>query len=112
MQIELLIADVRLLSADHSSASLGVLSGVILTEDMVETMRDLAGAYDENFCEGATFDSLAQQVRQMSDILVDGSQPPNQTCNAISIGLGFEAVESSITGVAPAAPPPLDPCPE
>jgi hypothetical protein len=36
----------------------------------------------------ATFDSLADQIRQAFDILVDGTQDPNQTCNGISIGLG------------------------
>ena len=35
---------------------------------------------------------------------------PNKTCDGISIGLGFEASAALIGGVAPPAPPVVDPC--
>ena len=54
------------------------------------------------FCN--TFDA---QIRQASDIMVDGTQDPAKTCNGISIGLGFEMSELQFGNVAnPVAPTP------
>jgi hypothetical protein len=54
------------------------------------------------------------QFEQASDILYDGATISNvsgQACNAISIGLGFDATEIAPPSViAPGAPQPPDPC--
>ncbi len=98
------------LSADRSSGSNGVIAGILEVEPLVEEFRKLAGSFDESFCGGSTFDALADSIRQAADILSDGSQDPNQTCDAISLGLGFEASAVQLGAVAAPAPPPADPC--
>lgn len=70
----------------------------------------MAGSLNPSLCPpSATFESIAQQIRQASDILADGTQDPGVTCNGISIGLGFEA-EAATLGVVFDAPVPPDPC--
>jgi hypothetical protein len=49
------------------------------------------------------------QIAQSSDIMHDGTQDPTQPCDAISIGLGFDATQAQLgTEVVTAVPPP--PC--
>jgi hypothetical protein len=99
------------LSSAHDGATLGLLGGVIDTEQLVEVVRDVAGSFDSSLCSGATFDSIANQIRQSSDILKNGTQDPTMVCDGISIGLGFtmQAVELGV--IAPPQVPPADPCP-
>lgn len=98
------------LSSDNQHAASGMIGGLIDTEALIAEMAKVAGSFDPALCPpSSTFDSIAQQFRQASDILLDGSQDPTKTCNAISIGLGFEADAALLGGVfdPPVAP---DPC--
>ncbi len=72
--------------------------------------RQIAGVFDEGLCSGTTIDAVADQFRQASDIMKDGSQNPSMTCDGISIGLGFDASAVRIGSVAAPAPPQPDPC--
>lgn len=99
------------LAPSHQGAALGLIGGVVETEELVESVRDVMGAIDPSLCSGTTFDSVADQLRQASDIMLDGTQDPNQTCNAISIGLGYTMLPVGLEGVAPEATTPTDPCP-
>lgn len=94
----------------RTDAQNGVIAGVIPVEQLISELQKIAGSFDEGLCSGTTFDSLADQIRQASDIMSNGSQDPNATCDAISIGLGFNA-KPVLVGVVddPAAPQP-DPC--
>ena len=49
-------------------------------------------------------------IRQASDILKDGTQDPNEECDGISVGLGFEAKAVVVGDIAPAPQPVPDPC--
>ncbi len=100
------------LSPDRSSGSNGIIAGILEVEPFIEEVRKLLGSSSPSLCEGTTFDSLADSIRQASDILSDGTQDPNKTCDAISVGLGFEASAVQLGGVAAPAPPPADPCAE
>lgn len=94
-----------------AKATAGIVAGVIDTEEMVVELKKVAGSFDPTLCSGATFDSIAQQIRAASDIMKDGTNgDPTKTCNGISIGLGFEAVAVTLAGVAPQQPPTPDPC--
>jgi hypothetical protein len=44
-------------------------------------------------------------VAQAPDILADATQDPTKTCDAISIGIGFEAVAVQLGPVQPMSPP-------
>ncbi len=94
----------------HTSASNGVIAGVLNVEVLIEELRKVAGSFDPGLCTGTTFDSLADQIRQASDILADGTQDPTKTCDAISIGLGFESKLVKLGAVGEEAEPAEDPC--
>jgi len=98
-------------TVDHKGTVLGQISGVLGTEEFVNTVKQLAGTFDPSLCSGSALMAIESQIRQASDIMVDGTQDPNQTCNGISIGLGFTAKQIKLGGVGPASPPPATPCP-
>jgi hypothetical protein len=88
-----------------------VIAGAIETEQFVNELQKVAGSFDLSLCSGSTFDSIAAQIRQASDIMSDGTNgDPAKTCNAISIGIGFDASAVALGVVAAPTPPPIDPC--
>lgn len=94
-----------------ASGTNGVISGILATESLIAELKKAAGQLDATLCDGATFDSIAQQIRAASDIMADGSNgDPSKTCNGISIGLGFEARAVQLGAVAPPEQPKPDPC--
>lgn len=114
LQLDVPIGQARMvmtLDGPHTSASGGMIGGAIPVEDLVEKFQQLAGSIDPTLCSGATFDSIANQIRQSADIMADGTQDPTSTCNAISVGVGFTASLAGISTVSPAVAPPPDPCP-
>ncbi|MGH8431159.1 MAG: hypothetical protein ACREUF_12230, partial [Solimonas sp.] len=89
----------------------GTIAGVVNTENLIAEIRRVAGNALPSLCAGSTFDAVAQQIRQMSDIMSDGTNgDPAKACDAISIGLGFDASAVLEGLVAPPVPPPPDPC--
>jgi len=92
----------------------GTLAGVISTQDFIAQLRQVAGDISTSLCWGSAFDSIATQVQQTSDIVYDGgaiSNAPGRACNAISIGIGFSAIEIAAPSViAPGAPQAPDRC--
>ena len=98
------------LGPDHKSAKNGTIAGIIDTEGFIEELRKVAGAFASDLCTGSTFDSLANQLRQASDIMKNGTQDPSIECDGISIGLGFDMSEVQIGTIAPPADPQTDPC--
>jgi hypothetical protein len=98
------------LAADHQSATLGQLGGVIATADLVAEIKRVAGSFDPTLCTGPTIDSILAQMSQASDILQDGTQDPAKTCDAVSIGLGFTTTALSLGGIAGPSPTEPNPC--
>ncbi len=98
------------LSPDHKTGTLGNIGGVLDTEEFVQSLKQLAGSLSSSLCSGTTFDSIATQIRQASDIMKEGVQDPTRTCDGISIGLGFETTAALLGQPGPASPPPTDPC--
>lgn len=91
------------------SAANGTLAGVLDVEKLVSEGRIFAALASKSLC-GAAFDGIAQQLRQCSDILADGTSVTGKECNAISIGIGFSA--KRIATPTRTLPPPtrLHPC--
>jgi hypothetical protein len=98
------------IAADGKTASNGTISGVINTEELVTSFAKSAGGISTQLCSGSTLDAIKQTIRQASDILDDGKQDPTKDCNAISIGVGFEAVAVAVGPVAGPVAPGADPC--
>jgi hypothetical protein len=96
----------------------GTIAGVLITDELVNALKSVAGNISTSLCSGSAFMSIAQQIDQASDIVIDtGSGAVSNTsgtaCNGISIGLGFEGTEIAVPASsdieAPAAAAP-DPC--
>jgi len=100
------------LDADRKGTTNGVIAGVLPVEPLVAELKKVAGGFSKELCTGSTFESIAESIRQAADVLEDGSQNPSKECNAISIGLGFEAKAAQLGKVSEASPPAEDPCAE
>ncbi len=100
------------LDADRKGTSNGIIAGVIPVEELISELKKVAGSFSAELCTGNTFESIAEQIRQASDIMDDGTQNPTKECNAISIGLGFESKAIQLGAIAAKADPPADPCAE
>jgi hypothetical protein len=88
------------MSPDHAEATNGTISGVLDTAQFILAIRRWVGEFDPSLCSGNTIDSIANQVRQASDIMNDGSPGTDaEQCNGISIGLGFNAARVQLGGV-------------
>jgi len=93
------------------TATNGVIAGVVDTEQLVSEFRRAAAQYDSSLCSGPIIEGLVATVRESADIMLDGTAgDPSETCNGISIGLGFNASAAMLGEVAPADPEPPDPC--
>jgi len=89
-------------ASGRKSATSGMVGGVLNTEEFVAEIKkvgDLLG-----ICNTSLLAGLLDQVRQASDIMTDGTQDPNQTCDGISMGLGFDVQEAQLGDVGPATP--------
>jgi len=99
------------------SVTNGTIAGVLATSELVSSFQAVAGSISTSLCSGSAFQSIAQHIDQASDIVFDPGtgavyNQAGTACNAISIGLGFEATEiapptsANITGPTPVAPSP------
>ena len=95
------------LDPTHKSATVGQIGGVLDTEEFITAYKQVVGTLGEGFCE----DFGAEQIRRFSDIMTDGTQDPQSTCNGISIGIGFILSQARLGGIAPAGEPVDPPCP-
>lgn len=84
----------------------GTLAGAIDAAELVDAATRVAGRLNENLC-GSAFDVMALELLQASDLLLDGSNDPAKTCDAISIGVGFTA--RRIANPSRSAPPDVRP---
>ena len=99
------------IDASNAKGTNGTIAGILDTEQLISELAKVAGSFDPSLCPpSSTFESIAQQIRQASDIMTDGTQDPDKECNGISIGLGFDMTQVQLGSVAPAATPGEDPC--
>jgi len=98
-------------TAASGACNNGTIAGVINTEDLISKLKKVAGRISTSLCQGSAFDSIAQQIRQASDILSDGTNVAGKACDGISIGLGFDSKEIGLPKtVGMLATPTPDPC--
>lgn len=92
------------------SVTNGTIAGVLDTTQLIAGLMNVAGNISTSLCSGSAFQSIAMQIEQTSDILLNGTTVSNtagSTCNAISIGLGFNSTEIAVPtsmDIAPGAP--------
>ena len=89
----------------------GTIAGVINAEEFVSGISAVAGRFSKDLCSGSTVESIKTSIRQASDMLADGTQDPNRTCDGISVGIGFTAKQvGKPTKVVQPTVPEDDPC--
>jgi hypothetical protein len=94
----------------------GTIAGVLDTQELIAQFQLIAGHISTSLCSGSAFQSIAAQIQQASDIVLNGSTVSNTAgvgCNAISIGIGFDATEVAVptpADVAGPQPTPPNPC--
>lgn len=90
----------------------GVIAGVLNTQELIDQLRQVAGALDEALCAGSTIESIFAQIRSNSDMRSDGTNGDmGVKCDAISVGLGFEGEAVTLGDVGMPVPPKDNPCP-
>ena len=95
---------------DGRTATQGTISGVAPTEEYIAVFRQMAGRISTSLCAGSAFESIAQQIRQASDILVSGANGPGVPCDGISLGWGFDAKLVKLGALTQPPTPSPDPC--
>jgi hypothetical protein len=100
------------LNPGHDGATAGQIAGILDAEEFTAEFAKAAGSFDPGLCDPSspTLQSILNQVRQASDIMLDGTQDSTKVCNGISIGLGFTMKSAKLGDVANAVAPPMDPC--
>jgi hypothetical protein len=101
-----------LLDGNHTSATQGIIGGILETEALMAEIQKMAGTFDPSLCDpnSPTLKSILNQILQASDIMKDGTQNPSAMCDGISIGLGLDMRQVQLGPVAPASPPTPNPC--
>ncbi|MBS2015880.1 MAG: hypothetical protein JST00_23535 [Deltaproteobacteria bacterium] len=67
----------------------GIIGGRTLAADLVKGFRDIG------FCEtDSNYGLLVDFVAKNLDVLADGTKDPNRTCDAMSVGIGFQALQA------------------
>jgi hypothetical protein len=100
-------ATVSFIHSSAHEATSGIVSGVVKTSELltsVEIVLAQSGA-----CVVST--ELLPQIAAASDIMQYGTNAPGQTCDGISIGMGFNAMESAPPNQTAADPTPGAGCP-
>jgi hypothetical protein len=97
-------------SGDHRTSS-GVIGGLLVTEEFVTQFDLIAGRLSTSLCNAALKGVVDTSLRISSDILADGTQDSSKTCDAISIGLGFETAPGALGSAVSPDPLGPDPCP-
>jgi len=110
MNVEQAVITMDLAPDRAEGATGGIIAGVLDTEIFVEQVHQMAGSLNQDLCLPAAYAGIAKMIRQASDIMKDASQDPTQTCDGISIGLGFDVKQVVLGGVAPPPDPGPDPC--
>jgi hypothetical protein len=94
---------------DGTHAGSGILSGVILTQDMASAAQIFEQTFSSS-CAGQA--QVMTAVQQAADIMHDESNTAGVACDAISFAIGFDADEIGAPAAAgvPAAYPATVPC--
>jgi hypothetical protein len=86
-------ASVAFVHATPTTTSGGVVGGVLNTQEMLSSLQALASWGEMSLACGSAWQSIAQQIQQTQDIMLDGTNAAGEACNAISIGIGFDGVQ-------------------
>ena len=73
---------------------------MIITSDLVTALGNVAGNISTSFCNGsAAFQQVVTAIQQAADIMHDGTNVAGTACDAISVGIGFDALQIGVPQV-------------
>jgi hypothetical protein len=98
-------------SPDHQRITQGVIGGVLYTDEFVAEFIKIGPKLTPLLCNAGVLDSIVVSLQQASDILKDQTQDSDKECDAISIGLAFDAQAALAGQVVPPDMPVETPCP-
>jgi len=93
------------IAPDGKTATGGVISGVVRVEPFIRQLEIWQGVISSSLCDRRCVD-VCYSPREASDILADGTVDPTRPCDAISIGIGFEASAVKLGPTLDVAPVP------
>jgi len=96
--------------APPTSATEGVMAGILSTSEVTATLESMAGKLNSSFCDSESLESFKGQIIGASDIMADGTQDPAKSCDGISIGLGFTLQAVKLGKAMDQQPAGEDPC--
>ncbi|MFI5298340.1 MAG: hypothetical protein ACHREM_09600 [Polyangiales bacterium] len=100
------------LSADRLSASGATLAGALPVANIADVVDPVASA--AGFCPGTSFyESIVGRIQQVPDLVIGAPNLQNivDTCDGISVGIGFDLRPiKPITTIGAPDPSPPDPC--
>lgn len=98
-------------SGADAKGARGVIAGVLDVQEVLAEAHRYAGVVDPDHCTSRVLLSVLMGVGQTADIMLDRSNgDPDVSCNAISVGIGFEASAVTLGDVVSPAPPPPAGC--
>jgi hypothetical protein len=78
----------------------GVFAGRLRREDAIASVRQTG------FCDTAEYDTVLASIDASLDLLANGANAESAPCDALSVGIGFEALQATIgQAVSVPAPP-------
>lgn len=98
------------IDADRKSASSGRLGGMIAVDDLADALVPIMDALGDDICDAAIYEDFLDELRQAADVRIGAKS--GGSCNALSVGLGFNARSARIGSVVLAPPPKPNPCTE
>ena len=94
LTIDIKNAQITFVHDTATNANTGIISGVIVTTDLITSLQGVAGNISTSFCnDSPAFQQIVTAIQQAADIMHDGTNVAGTACDAISIGLGFDADE-------------------
>ncbi|MFO0553634.1 MAG: hypothetical protein U0271_34950 [Polyangiaceae bacterium] len=101
------------LSPDRVAGHRGIFSGILSAASLATELERYIQRLDATFCDqelaDAFIENITNAVLDSADILLDGTQDPDELCDGISIGFGFEG--SAIDRVVGIVDTPVEPEP-
>jgi hypothetical protein len=98
------------LDAAHQKATGGIIAGVVPTDAFANQLVELLEASNPGYCTGEVMTTAFDQIYDGQDILDDGTQDPKKPCDALTIGLGFDALPVQLGPTVQPPPPMPNPC--
>ncbi|MCL2823995.1 MAG: hypothetical protein FWD57_08390 [Polyangiaceae bacterium] len=112
LDINQAVFTVNLSGSPVTGGSGGILAGVLEATKVVEAVVNLGGNLYSDLCDqnAPMSKQIQSAILNAADIMKDGTQDPDKSCDGISIGLGFDMKRVQLGQVNDKNPEASSPC--